>query len=58
MPKEHIPALGSRGSAEALAIRLEQLRDACTDNGFGYAAECLDDAQENLLGIAAGRVTA
>ena len=52
MPTEHFPAMGSRGAAEALSIRLEQLRDACTDHGFLYAAECLEDARDHLAHIA------
>lgn len=58
MPVERIPALGSRGAADAIAVKLEDLRALCEMHGFRYAVECVEDAQENLLGIAAGRVTA
>lgn len=53
--QEHLPKFGSRGAADALAVRLEQLRDAAQDHGFPYAVECLEDAREHLAGIAAGR---
>lgn len=55
---EHPPRLGSRNAADAIAVRLEQLRDSCTDHGFAYAVECIEDARDHLARFAAGEVRA